>query len=524
MFGRNESWAPGLEGIWFTRHWIYGEYDMYANVTWRANRGVFMQIAGVVFIVFITCPAMPCGATEEEFPGTIKKVPGDFPEETTLKYRVGAVKTGKRTAHFWLRINNPNAFEVKVIVCAMLNLKKPDVDDTDYCIEKIDTDNDGVPDTWKCEELTRERDDGPDSYHFGCKRLTIPAGGTVDAFDEVATFDSDVCDADGNSLLGTVYFDLLKDCPLDSCDDLKGARNFLSPTTPADHKDWANVWAGGKKYEDVTDGGFTLFEFPSGNWVTMRKDELDSYPARLVGTLTGARAGATLEIYFNDNLAHSVDVPPDPENPPCGGSDVAVDLLFSVPPGSEAHDAIVLIVSKPCDEVSEGEVVCFVADVLAEPEAPFYDPGDFMYGIGLFIIRDTMPPEILAVDVSQAGAQALGVHVEATDATTMATGATLVYRVGDGLDQEWPIPYDNPAEVDNVMFFDGVLAGLPVEEEITFHVNVFDDVGNMSSSVDEVITLQLEPVPTVSEWGVVVMTVLMFTVATVVIARRRAAA
>ena len=71
-------------------------------------------------------------------------------------------------------------------------------------------------------------------------------------------------------------------------------------------------------------------------------------------------------------------------------------------------------------------MVCFVADVLAEPGAPFYDPGDFMYGIGLFIIRDTMPPEILAVDVVQTGVQALGVHVEATDATTMATGATLV--------------------------------------------------------------------------------------------------
>src|SRR5688572_8420836 len=56
--------------------------------------------------------------------GTLGSVPG-YPAGTKLNYRVGAVKTGDsmgKTAHFWLKLKNPNAFAIDVVVCSMLTL------------------------------------------------------------------------------------------------------------------------------------------------------------------------------------------------------------------------------------------------------------------------------------------------------------------------------------------------------------------------------------------------------------------
>lgn len=406
--------------------------------------------------------------------GTIKKVPG-YGAGTELKYRVGAVPTGKRTAHFWLQIKNPNAFDVDIIVCAMLNLDRPMVPDTDYSIEKVNG-------NWKCEVVMPDPGDGPDSYHFGCERMTIPAGGQKDAFDTVATFDSDVKNAMGDSLLETVYFDLLKDCPIEDC-DIDGARNFLTPETPTGHADWANVWACNSSYTDLTDTGLSEVEWPSGNWVTMRKQETQGFPSRVQGTLSGAPAGAQFELILDGVLAHTAMVAPDPANPPCGGLDLTIDVPFITPPGSHAKDGIrVTLPNNPCGFLPEGTLARFNADIIADPGSPVYAPGDFMHGIDIALVHDTVPPNLVGANVQSVGND-IFIDVQATDDTTMVVGAGFFYDVNGGPEQDLAIAYDIPAEIGNVMLFRDVLEDMPTGVPINYRIELIDDVGNVSTPV-----------------------------------------
>lgn len=413
--------------------------------------------------------------------GTIKKVPG-YPGKE-LKYRVGAVKTGKKTAHFWLQLKNETDTEIKIVVCSMVNLKKPRVKDSDYTIKKNSNGK------WDCD--LKPGGDGPESFHFGCKQVTVPAGGKVDAFDEVATFSSNVCDAAGKSLLGTVYFDVLKDCPIVDCARIKGARKFLSPATPAGHADWANVWAGGKKYEDLTDTGLDEADWPTGNWITMNKTSTDTYPARMVGTLTGAPANAQVVLAFADGTQHVALVLPDPFNLPCGGRPLALNIPFSVPSSVDLHDAITIHMPfSPCGFVPEQTVMRLNAEILAEPGAPVYLPGEFMYGVDLFWVRDTQPP-LVGFHHLQPTSTGLHVYVEATDDTTIASGASLVYSVEGETLVEVPINFAIPSELEGVMMFEDTLCELPRGVPLDCVIKVVDEVGNTAET--PVQTLILPP-------------------------------
>lgn len=110
--------------------------------------------------------------------GTLPKVPG-YPPGTTLKYRVGAQKTGDssgKTAHFWLKLFNPNAFEVRVVVCAMLTLKKPPVPNGSRAFTVVKN----TAAQWECQStgilsapkrsLQLQQGNGPSEWYHRCFR------------------------------------------------------------------------------------------------------------------------------------------------------------------------------------------------------------------------------------------------------------------------------------------------------------------------------------------------------------------
>jgi hypothetical protein len=437
--------------------------------------------------------------------GTIKKVPG-YPGKE-LEYRASAVRSTNNTAHFWLRVFNNNDVDIKIVVCAMLSLKRDKKPDQDYEIRKTFD----APAKWKCVPVPDPPGDpgSPSNAHLGCKRITVPkkqggVKGQIDAFDKVVEFK----DKFTKNQLGLLYFDVLLDCEFDgvTCDQVVGTNNFLTPGgffNEEERDKYANVWAGGKKYEELTrsprSGRFSeglapseiasvnTIDWPAGNWVTMRKSPPSLYPAHLVGTVTGAPAGSSIEFTFDTEPGGTYVVPPDPSNPPCGGLDVAVDETFTIGPDLAEHSTMTLTVPPPCEFLGEGSVIRFNADVFAEPGAPYYVVGEFMYGVDLFLVKDTLPATILSSAAEQAGSD-LEVSVEATDATTMPMAAVFVYSAG-GPEAEVPIGYADPAEVGDSFFFEESIPGLPFGVPILYHIDVLDEFYNVASTPPATVVL-----------------------------------
>lgn len=453
------------------------------------------------------------GADIVENTGTIENVPG-FPGKK-LKYRVGAEKTGKRTAGFWLQIKNEEAMDIKIVVCAMVNLiDVPDIDDSDFNVEKVDG-------KWKCSPRTPDPGGGPPSFHFGCKQVTIPAGQKVDVFDTVAKFAQDFTAKE----LGKVYFDILKDCEITMCDQIKGANNFLRPTDPEDHADWVNVWADQNDYVDLTSTGKSFAKWYLGNWVTMGHSGF--YPSRMLGTLRGAPTGALVNFLF-DGVPGSMTytVAQEPDEAPCVGAELVIDELVTIPLDLSALVSMSVDVPKnSCGFADEGEVMRFHADVFAESGTPFYLPGDFMHAIDMVFVRDTVGPEMLVVDVVQVpGKDAVRVDLHATDTTTMVIGATIRFTI-DGNETEEPIDYAVPASSGNTMLFSDEFSGLPLDTLIGYEIDVYDELGNVTATIPATIVLSPPPppgdIPTVSEWGLIILTLLGMTAGTIMLGQRR---
>ncbi|MBI1927480.1 T9SS type A sorting domain-containing protein [Candidatus Poribacteria bacterium] len=104
-----------------------------------------------------------------------------------------------------------------------------------------------------------------------------------------------------------------------------------------------------------------------------------------------------------------------------------------------------------------------------------------MYSVGDVLIADTVAPIIQDFQLTP-GPGTLNVMVAGTDATTLAAGATLLYSINGGPELEFPIPFDDPALLEDTMFFEGDLDNLPGGSTITGRAALFDDVGNLALS------------------------------------------
>lgn len=479
--------------------------------------------------------------------GEIKNVPGGG---GPLCYQVGASRTAPDSAHFWLKVCNKGPADVQVVICAMLNLKKPDVPDDDFKIRK-NTGRVGMP--WECREVSIPRGSMPNA-HLGCRLVTIPKGGKFkDIFSETVTFSTKFEDKE----LGSVYFDLLKACVVDqSCKPVRGKNKYLIPEEPSGHKDWVNTWAGTGGYLQLTTPTPTPTpthtptptptetptpeptpengtptpgptgtpnlpsntrgsarsqsarfarslsagalvgekEWPSGNWVTMDKDNTEFFPARMTGIVSGAPAGSVIDFHFVGQPGGQYVVPADPMHPPCGGADVPVDEPFMLPPVSlgMTEDGIrVTLPAGPCGMLPEGAVTQLHAVVTAEPGAPIYDSGEFMYGIDILLVRDTAAPILESLHVEPVF-DYLRIRVKATDVTTRALGSTVVTGEGDDAIQT-PLAFANPpARGDQTRFFD-MVGPLPTGAPLPYRIDVYDEVGNRASTAPGAVELEAPP-------------------------------
>jgi hypothetical protein len=454
------------------------------NFTSRIQGPAVLPIGVLLLLLFGSLAVADVVGTS----GTISRVPGY--EGKKLKYRAGAIRSAPGKAHFWLRLKNEESVDISVVVCAMLNLKRPEKQDEDFKIGK----NLDEPPKWKCRSEPHPKG-SPPNYHFGCKLVTVGAGQQIDVFDQVADFSKGGTDDFTDEELGRLYFDVLKACELTMCDQVKGGNRFLTPDDAGTQGEdpWVNVWAGGKKFEDLTSTGLSETDWPNGNWITMRKETPGLlYPSRLIGTLVGAPAGSTVQFFCtNDGGPRPLyQVQPDPSRPPCGGLNLHVNELFQIgiQPDEESGFRLWVPPTPGCGTVPEGSIVRFSGDVIAEPGASHYDPGEFMYGVDTWLVRDTQPPTIISGEAHQAGSR-LHVSVAAEDATTMATGASIVYSVGGGPQTELPIGYAVPSSAGETMLFEEDVDGLPFAVPVRYHFSVVDELGNRASTAPDSVVL-----------------------------------
>jgi hypothetical protein len=151
----------------------------------------------------------------------------------------------------------------------------------------------------------------------------------------------------------------------------------------------------------------------------------------------------------------------------------------------------VTLPSGPCGSLPEGALTQLHAAVTAEPDAPIYDVGEFMYGIDILLVRDTAAPIIESLHVERVF-DYLRIRVKATDVTTRALGATLV--MGEGDDEiQTPVGFANPpARGDQTRFFD-MVGPLPTGAPLPYRIDVYDEVGNRASTAPGSVELEAPP-------------------------------
>jgi len=131
-------------------------------------------------------------------------VPNSGSPPLKLDFRAAATKSGATTAHFWLDLYNNNPVPVSLVVCTMLDLNVATVPhDTVHM-----TVGNGAGNPWVCNQ--QGGFSHYPSYYFGCIPVNIPAGGTANPIDRVATFSVSFTTQE----LGMVYMDFLQGQPV----------------------------------------------------------------------------------------------------------------------------------------------------------------------------------------------------------------------------------------------------------------------------------------------------------------------
>jgi len=464
-------------------------------------------------------------------------IPG-YPGKKVKYYVTAGPNFNAQSASFLLQVCSEEFTEIKVVVCAMLDLN---VDEADWVDSETYEIRDSGFGEWECENEPATH--SPPNYHFGCKQITIPAAtedsdgckhrGTTYAFQGEAFFDRNVT----TDNLGAIYFDMLKDQPIDTvfndCSLVVGTNKFLYPSSPTSVVDWVNVWAGHFEYAPLElpvlaepgvhagtkdggqprmhprDGGeggtgdtaFTAparARWPEGNWVTMGYPA--PYPARFVATLKGAPAGARLSVVHDGAPGGVYIVPADPAHPPCGGLDTAIDDSFVVAGTMGARAEAFLSLARGCDftKVPEGAVASLEGVVRAAAGAPYYALGERMYEVDIQFVRDTVEPDLTELEVLPDGND-VRVKVEATDADTLPISATFVYQIDGGAQVVEPLsfaasPVQTPHFPTSTAFDETVYLGSYAPgAQLLYFVAVRDEVGNLALSPTGSATLPLSP-------------------------------
>ena len=382
-----------------------------------------------------------------------------------LSYTISAQKVpGTNKVSFWLDLVNNETDDITIIACAMLRLDKPNKMMPQYTVEKTNG-------SWVC--MPDGKISRPPGFHFGCKRITVPKKtdgipGTTQAFDVTGELDEPFQQRD----IAAIYWDILKDCPLDSsCNVFNRANVNLTPNTIDVITNSANIWGGNwfrpECLSSNDDHCVDVAFWDVGNWITMEFP--DFYPARITGEITGVPMGTSLTLTLPDKspITYSNSF----------SNTIPISETFTIPPD---HDAIATL--RVNDPVIEGTIIRFEADVEGDIGNPIYEAGEFMYGVDINFFQDNQPPNIDLINirpVSPTGS--LSFQISSTDSATMPSAAALTTTVGS-VQQITDLSFSDPVVNENGMIqFEGTVGPFPINSVVNYNILVVDTVGNVAS-------------------------------------------
>ncbi|MBL8878071.1 MAG: hypothetical protein JNG88_03035 [Phycisphaerales bacterium] len=489
---------------------------------------------------FMVClGALLCVVCGTALGDVIKEGEGDIPGSNgrRVKWRAGYRKTpgDTRSVHFWyeLKLVNPQPGDnVKFTVCAMINIQSEKKCQPAF---KGNSDATTTPPTLRCVADTSSAcgdhdnngtdDDPADScpreankacwytnHHFGCKAITLTGANPIDntSFDETVTLKEDFAEAN----LMAPYLDFLAEHTIhESCRNLGGGDNqFLTPGdefNPDGTRSWWIVTGGEAPEDPIRDGEKG---WATGNWYTMAYMG-NIYDCILLGTLTGAPGGATIEFRFPFSAGPGTVAYTMPGTG-CEGESLIVSIPFQVTDelmmDDDEHTYMrYAYASALCPDRPNGSVMEFTGEVVAanstfKPNGdPLYVPGDFMYGIHAQFVADFDPPYLVSHNLTRVNSSTLEFGVRAGDATTMAIGATLRYRVNGVSQPDLPIPFDHPAAIGHDTLYRVRVPQVGANDTLHYRFLLVDDAENVSMSPE--FEFPAGAIPAVSPVGLAIL-------------------
>jgi hypothetical protein len=455
-------------------------------MTRRALAGQLHELGRPLALLVFLFLLLPARSRADIFKNGESAIPGA--PGKTLKWRAGYQKSpGAGTSvHFWYDMSLKNPLpgdDVRLVVCAMINVNKPKVLMDAYHANV-------AAGQWTCTPSGQVS--WYPNYHFGCKRIHLHAGNNWHdniSFDATVNLSVAFTDAD----LMAPYLDLAIDCPggFVGCDAVfNHTDKFLTPgdgVGPTGTSSWWVVTGGCCPSGPLQSG---VAGWSTGNWYSMGFNQL-TFPAMLLGQLRDAPGGAVVQFDFPPSTgagSQQFVVP----GQGCVGDPLVVQIPFQITPllGEDDPNEHTFLrwsfTQRECSALPQGQVMEFLGQVVARDYVYFpsgavmYAPGDFMYGIHVQEGSDGDAPYLVSQALTQNAASGLyELAVRATDATSMAIGATVRYTVGTQV-VELPMPYDAPSADGDITNFRVTFPPGTVPPP-TLEVMLVDDAGNTST-------------------------------------------
>ncbi|HVZ39666.1 MAG TPA: hypothetical protein VHI13_10350 [Candidatus Kapabacteria bacterium] len=351
-------------------------------------------------------------------------------------------KTGEVTLK--AKFTNKGGTEKKFIFCQMIATST----DTKVQMAACDIYYDAKAKQVKCSTSTRKFDQAMNSYHFGCKLVTVAGNGTTDVDYGKATDDGfKGKKASDFYVTYADYVELPTGATFDdaSCKDCFGKDKSTGLTgTPAMMGDWylpvlpftdpyivyqpidSNIRPAPPEYRSITLGLGVPSNFPATvtqlphnvpgpppsvytvplnlfDVHTMDADSTQSWIAQLSLAITGDAAGATFT------------------TTPANGS------TFTIRGMDEPTGTIDVTTPAPLAQGDTSEMVITVHDPDTDSTV-----GDQLFAQKGFFVNDTHPPVATGRSVGRVGADSLSVQVTATDSTTEPLAASFWYSTDGG--------------------------------------------------------------------------------------------
>ena len=414
--------------------------------------------------------------------GLVREAPPDGGR--TICYKTNQSKGGPflplgGKVYFGITLRNPNTTAIDIIVCAMVNTSSGTEEHPRWVALVF-------KDKW--EAVLLDEVDQPPSFHFGCREFpSIPAGG------ERVWKDTGTLPVENR--LRDPYIDFLRGdfelaevldfrCELPGpLDCVRGENHFLAPIETLKEELYTNNWVALERLESGSPTLVGRLQWQVGNWVTMR--DPDTYLARLNGTVIDAPTGSVLTFSFPPGsleLERTFVVPPaNPANPTCLGLPVEVSEPFVIPP-DQATLSLDVVVPEECSALREGSTIQFLGEAVGEPGSPIFSPGQFIVGHVGTLVVDNVPAQVEQLSAVPVGGGLLDVRVSASDETLEPLAVLLRFRVDGGPEEQVPMDYDEPPVEGDFVLFRQTIGPFPPGSTIEITAEVFDDVGNSSTS------------------------------------------